>query len=833
MPSPSSTLPHLLIRNTADAQPFTTRGQPVKKKPLPPRDRERHGQRLQEQLAQAQHDAQAMRAKAEAQAAALGVALSDGMYLEFDILASQELVMKSLESDSKGIELIAVTTVHRPPEDDIKRATVYVPHGQLQHFEKKIRQYLERVTEKGRPRNEPLVASIEDIRLATLQSLWTDEESPLPAANQGTWWEVWLRRSEPPAFEQFRSVAHKLGMKVNDLTIPFPDRRVILVYATRDQMSQSLALLDLVAELRIAKELAATFTRMNPYEQAEWRDELISRLTPPTLDAPAVCLLDTGVNHGHPLLAPALSDEDLHTYRPDWGTHDHKGHGTEMAGVALYGNLATVLRSTDPVALTHRLESVKILPPHDDNDPELYGALTAEAVGRAEVQAPKRPRAVCMAVTTTDSRDRGQPSSWSAEIDQLCSGTADETRRLLVLSAGNTDPESRALYPDSNVTDGIHDPGQAWNALTVGAYTDLVQLEGPDYRDWSPVAEAGALSPSSTTSCIWQDKKWPHKPDIVMEGGNMARSPDGAVDNIDSLRILTTYHHPLSKSFVVTGDTSAAAAQAARLAAMVHAEYPEYWPETVRGLLVHSSEWTAAMRERFPDGNSKSGVRDRLKWYGFGVPSTQRALRCARNHLTLIAQDWIQPYEKKASTEYGSKEMNLHKLPWPKAILQELGATPVELRVTLSYFIEPSPGRRGWNNRHRYASHGLRFDIKTSLETPEAFHRRINAAAMDDDDDTERGSGDSKGWLLGLQLRHRGSLHSDRWRGLAAELAEREYIAVYPVIGWWRMRPHLNRAERRARYALIVSITTPRIDVDIYTPVLQQVQTGITAAVEV
>mgnify|MGYP007071128968 CR=1 FL=1 len=46
------------------------------------------------------------------------------------------------------------------------------------------------------------------------------------------------------------------------------------------------------------------------------------------------------------------------------------------------------------------------------------------------------------------------------------------------------------------------------------------------------------------------------------EGGNMARSPDGAVDNIDSLRILTTYHHPLSKSFVVTGDTSAAAAQA-------------------------------------------------------------------------------------------------------------------------------------------------------------------------------------------------------------------------------------------------------------------------------
>lgn len=202
-----------------------------------------------------------------------------------------------------------------------------------------------------------------------------------------------------------------------------------------------------------------------------------------------------------------------------------------------------------------------------------------------------------------------------------------------------------------------------------------------------------------------------------------------------------------------------------------------------------------------------------------------------RNHLTLIAQDWIQPYERKSGSEYGCKELNLHKLPWPKAALQALGETPVELRVTLSYFVEPSPGRRGWINRHRYASHGLRFDMKTPLETPAAFQRRINAAALDEDEDAERGNGDSGDWLLGTRLRHRGSLHSDRWHGVAADLAEREYIAVYPVIGWWRMRPHLNRAERRARYALIVSITTPRSDADIYTPVMQQIEASIPATV--
>lgn len=829
MPPSLSSFPQLLVRDTASAQPFKKAGTPVKKKPLPARDREQHGHRLQEQLTQAQLDAERIRTQGKEWASALGIALSDGIYLEFNITSSQESVIQSLESDSKGIELIAVTNVLKPPNTPLKRATVYVPRGKLAHFEQKLRQYLESDTTSGHPRNEPLVASIEDIRLATLQSLWTDEGAPLPAAGKSIWWEVWLRKSEPQALDLFRRVADALQMKVDSLSLLFPDRRVVLAFATLEQMSRSVELLDLIAELRGAKELASKFVSMNPYEQAEWRDELRQRLTPPDPDAPAVCLLDTGVNHAHPLLTLALDQADLHSCRPEWNSNDHAGHGTEMAGIALYGDLSPLLSSIDLVVLRHRLESVKILPPDGDNDPKLYGALTLEAVSRAELQAPRRARAVCMTVTTTDSRDRGQPSSWSAEVDQICAGATDDTRRLVVLSAGNTDLNSRDQYPDSNVTDGIHDPGQAWNAITVGAYTDRVRIDGPDYSGWLPLAEAGTLSPCSTTTCIWDSKKWPLKPEIVMEGGNMARSPDGEVDYVDSLQLLTTHYRPLSKSFVTTGDTSAAAAQAARLAAIICAEYPDYWPETVRGLLVHSGEWTSAMRDQFT--NNRAGVRNLIQRYGFGVPSARRALHCARNLLTLVAQDTIQPYQEKADGTFSIKEMNMHKLPWPKAALRELGDTQVEVRITLSYFIEPSPGRRGWNYRHRYASHGLRFEMKTPSESLDAFRRRVNDAAKDDDESGEKGNSDSSAWLLGPQLRHRGSLHSDRWRGVAADLAEREYIAVYPVIGWWRERPHLNRVERNTRYALIVSISTPHASADIYTPVAQEVRATIQTVV--
>jgi hypothetical protein len=64
---------------------------------------------------------------------------------------------------------------------------------------------------------------------------------------------------------------------------------------------------------------------------------------------------------------------------------------------------------------------------------------------------------------------------------------------------------------------------------------------------------------------------------------------------------------------------------------------------------------------------------------------------------------------------------------------------------------------------------------------------------------------------------------SDYWTGTAAELARRDAIAVYPVGGWWKEKPSLERYDRNVRYALIVSINASAGDIDIYTPILNAV----------
>ncbi len=144
------------------------------------------------------------------------------------------------------------------------------------------------------------------------------------------------------------------------------------------------------------------------------------------------------------------------------------------------------------------------------------------------------------------------------------------------------------------------------------------------------------------------------------------------------------------------------------------------------------------------------------------------------------------------------------------------------MRVTLSYFIEPNPGARGWSTKFGYQSHGLRFFVKRAPETAQAFVKRINKAAREEDYDADP-IGETGEWLFrnNSSLVSLGSIRSNTWKGTAADLAARDRIAVVPTYGWWNKRPNLEGYIKASHYALIVTIRTPATD--IYTPVATQI----------
>jgi hypothetical protein len=535
---------------------------------------------------------------------------------------------------------------------------------------------------------------------------------------------------------------------------------------------------------------------------------------------PYICILDTGINSAHPLLINSIGETDLFTINEAWGKNDRVGHGTGIAGLTLFGDLTPILESKDPVEINHRLESSKIINsseyvPASRQPLDLYADYTKQAVSRAEIPNITRKRLFQLAITTIESWDKGRPSSWSAALDMLSFGSDNGGEpRLFIVSAGNANISIADItYPELNKEQEIRDPAQSWNALAVGAYTEKDMLSPEEMLDESvPTASHGELSPYSTTSCSWE-KEWPYKPDIVMEGGNTAQNKYGRVQ-ADSLSLLTTYHDISEKHFVAMNATSAASALASKMCIEIMNAYPELRPETVRALMVHSASWTPEMLKQFgcdKPHNPKGGFIKLVRICGFGVPDSIRALASFHNDFTMIIEDSLQPYKKEKTGK--NNEMKFYTLPFPQKALENLGSTNVEMRVTLSYFIEPNPSSRG-RSVHSYKSHGLRFSIKNPAETNEHFMGRITKALQEENVDYRNDETDNR-WTLGKNGRTKGSIHSDIWIGSATELASCNILAIYPVYGWWK-RPK-DTVDNTAKYSLLISIKTSA-DIDLMTP---------------
>jgi hypothetical protein len=769
-----------------------------------------------------------------------------GIYVEVESIPDWDLALNGFDKlrgrdRHKHAEVVAVRSEEVASSDGsttvaVERATVFIPEGKVGTFLKQFETYAKPTAPKPKERrHHNFVDRIASLRLATLRALWTDEPSAYPGDKDVIWWELWLRRTDGKEVLRLTAFAERSKIVLGRRHLTFDDRIVLLAHATPSALASAIDVLDDFAELRKAKELAGFFAKQGGVEQAEWVRDLLARTSPPKKATPAVTVLDSGVTQGHPLLQEAIDPEDVHAIDPAWGGHDdggsRPGHGTEMAGLALYGDLIPLLAGSEQLALTHRLESVKILPPRGKkpHPPDNWGSVTALGVSYPEVAQPKRRRVFSMAITAADQRDRGQPTSWSAAIDALCVGRAfDRTSdgitflggvgesRLFVISAGNTSVLERNHLARSDL-EPVEDPAQAWNPLTVGAYTERAVIEDERFDGYEPLAPAGELSPYSTTS-VGFAAPWPIKPDIVMEGGNVGiNRADGIHDEVDDLLPLTTHYKPTEKPLVTTWGTSAACASAARLCARITTDYPNLWPETVRGLVVHSARWTKVMGRHLAKKDNKTERSKLLRRYGYGVPDEARAMRSAADSLTMIAQSTIRPFD-------GGKFRDIHmfELPWPNDVLASLGEVEVQLRVTLSYFVEPNPARLGWKARHRYQSHGLRFEVKRRAETQAEFEKRINQLEREEGERRTEAAADA-GWYFGSRAREHGAIHSDYWTGTAAVLAERGIIGVHPVTGWWKEQPKRDRSATGVRYALIVSIEAPGVETDLWTSVAQQV----------
>ncbi len=259
-----------------------------------------------------------------------------GVYLDVQGRPGEDMVTSSLNaSDLKLLRF-------KPGEEEANKpsqATVFASAKGLAKLQKKIvafetKNRTNRDGSVGRPCNADLAQSIGAIIEAGLKELWRSPDERFPEADGEAPWEIWL---DPATADQFIVDAPEMGVAIGADKLKFPEDIVVIATATPHDLALAVRRLAGVRALAAPTTTPEYFDGLPVEEQAKWVDDLLGRTTYEADDASNyITLLDTGVSRAHPLIAPVLSTEDRHAAKLGWSLGDQVGHGTQMAGLALF-----------------------------------------------------------------------------------------------------------------------------------------------------------------------------------------------------------------------------------------------------------------------------------------------------------------------------------------------------------------------------------------------------------------------------------------------------------------------------------------------------------------
>jgi Subtilase family len=543
--------------------------------------------------------------------------------------------------------------------------------------------------------------------------------------------------------------------------------------------------------------------------------EISFSLESPNLDAPKVCVIDSGIQEQHPLLRSAIDINDSKSWVPNETnlTADfvkNGGHGTRVAGAVLYPKLIPTSGQQQAICW---IQNARVLDktcrlPESIFPPALISKIVKFYYGE------KGTRIFNHSISGSTPCRIQYMSAWAAEIDNL-SWLYDI---LFVVSAGNLPSDGQRInnsrlsvkshlqhnhsYPDYLLSDScrISNPAQSFQALSVGS----VSLQ--TFKDLSKesIAQQDRLSSFSCTGLgLWDSIK----PEVVEYGGdlvtdgatppNLTTPPEVCPDLVRS----TLNGGPLSARDSI--GTSFAAPKVAHIAACLAAELPNESSLLYRALIVQSA--------RFPHWVESEGfdLYHAIRLLGYGIPDLDRTLGGSNHRITLIA---------RGDRQIAARQAHIYEVSLPDKLRSQGEDLDVRIEVTLSYKAQPRRTRRA---RRKYLSTWLDWDCSDKGEDPERFLERV-LKDHDAPSESQKKGKDIFNWVLNKRKgwgqarnvsRQAGTLQKDWAIVKAYDLRESFCIAVVGHEGW------NNDPNASVPYALVVSFEAIDTNIPIYTSI--------------
>jgi len=535
-------------------------------------------------------------------------------------------------------------------------------------------------------------------------------------------------------------------------------------------------------------------------------DDFQTPIAPPDPNSPGVCVIDSGLATGHPVLANAVGD--ARAFPVTLGTEiDQEGHGTLVSGLALYGDVDACVRTLNftPEVFLYSARVTNAQNRFDDES--LIISQMEQAVQYFHDTYGCRVFNVSLADPDLVYAD-GKPSLWAATLDNL----AQEYNAVITVSAGNIPVHSyrgqdaetvRANYPTYLLEDSsrILEPSTAVNVLTVGSIcqSDHSVHAGRQPGDLiEPIGEVGM--PSAFTRC-GLGVNGAVKPDVVEYGGNSAwyGSQRRFFMNDPGLDVVSSNREFQNKLFAAASGTSFSTPRVAHLAAMIIKKYPDISANMVRALIANSAAVPSIAQDRF--GNED----DIRRLYGYGLPDMTKALYSTDNRVLLMADD-----------EIINDGIHVYEVPIPDAFRTTRG----ERAVTICLAYDP-PVR---HTRKDYVGLNLEFHLLRGCSTEEVVRWYSN----------QRVKGEvpipaNRKCALTPSVKNRGggTLHKAEFRVMQNGAFEKYpgenfHLIIQSKKGWVD-----NDLYPSQRYAVTVSLEHLGVQLDIYNVLQDRIQQNV------
>ena len=615
--------------------------------------------------------------------------------------------------------------------------------------------------------------------------------------------ELWVYGSEEENQQRIASLEQFIGKYGGMVTDKYPGNNLFLA-----RVRVSGGILDQLLEIGEIREIdlpPEPAMEMPEYYHSRI-DDFQTPITSPAPGSPSICIIDSGMATGHPILSNAVGDAKA--FPVGLGSEiDQNGHGTMVSGLALYGDVAACIRglSFNPQIFLYSARVTNAQNRFDDES--LIINQMEQAIKYFHDTFGCRVFNISLADPDLVYAN-GKPSPWASALDNLAQSfdvvIVVSTGNIPMLSYQNEDAETiRARYPGYLLDDmaRIFEPSTAVNVLTVGS---LCQSNSSYHAGRQPgdlIEPVGEINmPSPFTRCGPGVNK-AVKPDVVEYGGNSAwyGSQRRFYQNDPGLDIVSTNRDYQNRLFASMSGTSFSAPRVAHLAAQILQKYPDISANLVRAIIANSAGIPSIALDQF--GNED----DRRRLYGYGLPNLNKALFSTDNRVMLMADD-----------EIANDGIHIYEIPIPDIFRSTRG----ERVITICLAYDP-PVR---HTRKDYVGVNLEFRLLRGRTTKEIFEWYSNQRANGVDPIPSR-------YVCNLhpslQNRGGGTLHKAEFRikqngALENYSGEHFHLLIQSKKGWLD-----NNLYPVQRYAATVSLEHLGVQLDIYNFLQTQIRQDI------